>query len=407
MRRVESARDGSMLEPSRPPVAGGVRAALAWLIDGAPTVQRPEDVLAELCARLLACGLPLHRVAVFVRTLHPNVMGRRFLWRPDREVEVSERPHRLLEEQSYLASPIALVFGGCGTVRRRLADPDCPNDFGILEELRAEGVTDYLIQPLAFSNGEVHAVSWTTTRPGGFSDSDCAALEAIAPPLARVAEIHALRRVASTLLSTYVGHGTGRRILEGRIRRGEIERIHAVILLADLRGFTALSDRLPGDRVIALLNGYFDALVPALEAAGGEVLKFMGDGVLAIFPIAAEPADACSRALAAVAAARAATAELNAARRAQGEDELRYGIALHQGEVLYGNIGSSGRLDFTAIGPAVNLTARLENLARDLGRDLVLSAAFAAHGPGGLASLGRFELRGFRDPVEVFAPGHG
>ena len=393
-----------MLEASPPPVSGGVRAALEWLIDGAPTAQRPENVLAELCGRLQVCGLPLHRVAVFVRTLHPNVMGRRFLWRPDREVEVSERPHGLLEEQSYLASPIALVFGGGGTVRRRIADPACPNDFGIIDELRAEGVTDYLIQPLAFSNGEIHAVSWTTTRPGGFSDADGAALEAIARPLARVAEIHALRRVASTLLSTYVGHGTGLRILQGRIRRGDIEHIHAVILLADLRGFTALSDRLPGDQVIGLLNSYFDALVPALEAAGGEVLKFMGDGVLAIFPIAADPADACSRALAGVAAARAALADLNAARRAQGKDELRYAVALHRGEVLYGNVGSSGRLDFTAIGPAVNLTARLATLARDLGRDLVLSAAFAAHGSGGLTSLGAFELRGFRDPVEVFAP---
>ena len=306
-----------MLEASPPPVSGGVRAALEWMIDGAPTAQRPEDVLAELCARLQVCGLPLHRVAVFVRTLHPNVMGRRFLWRPDREVEVSERPHGLLEEQSYLASPIALVFGGGGTVRRRLADPACPNDFGIIDELRAEGVTDYLIQPLAFSNGEIHAVSWTTTRPGGFSDADGAALEAIARPLARVAEIHALRRVASTLLSTYVGHGTGLRILQGRIRRGDIEHIHAVILLADLRGFTALSDRLPGDQVIGLLNSYFDALVPALEAAGGEVLKFMGDGVLAIFPIAADPADACSRALAGVAAARAALADLNAGRESR------------------------------------------------------------------------------------------
>jgi adenylate cyclase len=388
-------------------LAGSIRAVLEWLIAGAPTARRPEDVLAELCARFLACGLPLHRVAVFVRTLHPNVMGRRFLWRPDREVEVSERPHGFLEEQSYLASPIALVFAGGGTVRRRLADPECPNDFGIIDELRAEGVADYLIQPLAFSNGEIHAVSWTTTRPGGFSDAEVAALEAIAPPLARVAEIHALRRIASTLLSTYVGPGTGRRILEGRIRRGDLERIQAVILLADLRGFTALSDRLPGDRVIALLNSYFDAVVPALEAAGGEVLKFMGDGVLAIFPIADQPADACGRALAAVTAARTALAELNAARRAQDEDELRWGVALHQGEVLYGNIGSSGRLDFTAIGPAVNLTARLESLTRDLGRDLVLSAAFAAHAPASLASLGRFELRGFRDPVEVYAPRAG
>jgi adenylate cyclase len=177
-----------------------------------------------------------------------------------------------------------------------------------------------------------------------------------------------------------------------------------VILLSDLRGFTALSDRLPGEEVIGLLNGYFDALVPALEAAGGEVLKFTGDGLLAIFPVAGAPAAACRTALAAAGAARVALAELNAQRRARDEPELRYGMALHQGEVLYGNVGSAARLDFTAIGPAVNLTARLETLARDLGRELVVSAAFAAHCPATVAAVGMFRLRGFRDPVEVFAP---
>jgi adenylate cyclase len=280
-------------------------------------------VLAALCERLVACGLPLHRVAVFVRTLHPNVMGRRFLWRPERQVEVSERPYRFLDEDSYLASPIALVMGGHGPIRRRLVDPECPDDFGIIEELRAEGVTDYLIQPLEFSNGEIHAVSWTTIRPGGFSENDVATLEAIVRPLARVAEIHALRRVARTLLDTYVGHGAGERILQGRIRRGDIERINAVILSTDLRGFTALSDRLAGDQVIAILNDYFDCLVPPIEAQGGEVLKFMGDGLLAIFPVGDRAAAACETALAALSEAGARFADANAGHAAQGRGAVR------------------------------------------------------------------------------------
>jgi adenylate cyclase len=154
--------------------------------------------------------------------------------------------------------------------------------------------------------------------------------------------------------------------------------------------------------VIGLLNAYFDGLVPAIEAQGGEILKFIGDGLLAIFPVAADPARASAAALAAVAAARTALAEANAARQARAEPALRYGLALHLGEVLYGNVGSASRLDFTATGPAVNLTARLETLARDLGRELVLSAAFAAHCPDAVRSLGRFELRGFREPQEVF-----
>jgi adenylate cyclase len=207
-----------------------------------------------------------------------------------------------------------------------------------------------------------------------------------------------------TLLGTYAARGTGERILRGQIRRGDIERIRAVLLLSDLRGFTTLSDRLPGEQVIGLLNAYFGGLVPAIEAHGGEVLKFTGDGLLAIFPVAADPAAACTAALAATETARAALAEESAARAGRAEPELRYGMALHLGEVLYGNVGSATRLDFTAIGPAVNLTARLENLARDLGRDLVLSAAFAAHCERAVRSLGRFELRGIREPQEVFAP---
>jgi adenylate cyclase len=174
------------------------------------------------------------------------------------------------------------------------------------------------------------------------------------------------------------------------------------MMLTDLRGFTAISDRLPGEQVLALLNGYFDGLVPAIARHGGEVLKYTGDGLLAIFPVAEDPPAACQAALAAALEARAALADANAAR--DDGPALRQGMALHLGEVLYGNIGSAGRLDFTAIGPAVNLTARLETLARDLRRDLVVSRAFAAQSNEKLESLGTFELRGFREPQQVFAP---
>jgi adenylate cyclase len=380
---------------------------VGWLVDGARTARQPQDVLAELCDRLRACGLPLYRVAVFITTLHPNVMGRRFLWRRGEGVQVSEAEYTVLESDMYRRSPVPVVFERAEVIRRRLADPACPDDYEILAEMRAEGVADYLIQPLPFTNGEVHAVSWTTRRPSGFSDEDMAALEAIRPALARLAEVYALRRVAATLLNTYVGRDAGERILQGRIRRGDIERIDAVILLSDLRDFTAQSDRLAGEAVIGLLNSYFDCLVPAIETHGGEVLKFVGDGLLGIFPVAADPAEACRSALAATAAARAALSEANAERAARGEPEQRFGLALHLGEVLYGNIGSAGRLDFTTIGPAVNLTARLETLARDLGRDLVASTAFARHSPEPLHPLGTFRLRGFQSPEEVFAPADG
>jgi adenylate cyclase len=331
-------------------------------------------------------------------------MGRRFLWRRGEGVLVTEAQYDIVATDTYGRSPVPVVFKRGETIRRRLADPTCPSDYDILDEMRAEGVTDYLIQPLPFTNGEVKAVSWTTKRPDGFTDDQIGALEAIRLPLARLAEVYALRRIAATLLGTYVGRNAGERILQGRIRRGDIERIDAVILLSDLRDFTTSSNRLSGETVIALLNAYFDGLVPALEAHGGEVLKFMGDGLLAIFPVKGDPAAACRGALAAAAEARAALTEANAERSARDEPELRYGLALHLGEVLYGNIGSAGRLDFTTIGPAVNLTARLETLTRDLGRDLVASSAFARHCPEALHSLGTFHLRGFQAPQEVFAP---
>jgi adenylate cyclase len=380
-----------------------VQPVVDWLVDGAHRVRQPQDVVAELCKRLIAAGVPLHRVAVFVRTLHPNVMGRRFLWKPETGVEMTEAPYDFLTTDTFQKSPLPAVIRTGRAIRRRLVDPGCPRDFVILAELAAGGVTDYLVDPLDFSDGQVHAVAWTTTRASGFADDDLAALAAIRAPFARLVEIYAVRRVMATLLSTYAAHGAGQRILQGRIRRGDIERIRAVLLVSDLRGFTTLSDRLPGERVIALLNGYYDGLVPAIETHGGEVLKFTGDGLLAIFPVAADAAPACAAALAAAEAARVALAAANAVRRADGEAELRNGMALHLGEVLYGNVGSAERLDFTTIGPAVNLTARLETLARDLGRDLVLSAAFAAASPGAARSLGRFELRGFREPQEVFA----
>jgi adenylate cyclase len=381
-----------------------MRAVVDWLVDGARTAATLQDALGQLCERLLAGGLPLHRVAVFVRTLHPDVMGQRLLWRPGEEVAISDADYAMLESETYQRSPVRIVFRTAQPIRLPVEAADCPQDYPIVAELRTEGVSDYLIQPLPFTSGEVDAISWTTTRPGGFDLSELAALEAVRLPLARLVEIYTLRHTAINLLDTYVGRHAGERILGGRIRRGDIERIEAVIMLTDLRDFTTLSDRLPGDEVIRLLNSYFDCVVPTIEAHGAEVLKFIGDGLLAIFAVTGDVGAACRAALAVSEEARAAIAAANAERQRAGEPLLRHAMALHVGDVLYGNIGSAKRLDFTTIGPAVNLTARLETLARDLGRDLVVSARFAAHSPETLASLGTFRLRGFREAQEVFAP---
>jgi len=375
-----------------------LKAIADWLADGARSAPQPQQVLAQLSERLVACGIPLWRVAVFVRTLHPQVMGRRFLWRPSADVETSDAPFELLETEIFRDSPIARVYQTGEAIRRKIADPDCPNDFPVLVDLRTEEVTDYLASPLVFSNGDIHAVTCTTRQPGGFTDAQIAGLEAVMRPLARVAEIRGLRRMASNLLDTYVGHDAGERILAGHIRRGDIEEIHAAIWLSDMRGFTALADRQPPRVLIDLLNRYFDCQVPVIVDHGAEVLKFMGDGLLAIFTIAGDETEVCERALAAARQAQANVADLASA----AMPGLRFGLALHIGEVLYGNIGSGNRLDFTCIGPAVNFAARIEKLTGQLGREILASGEFARHCRGEFTSLGEFTLAGFSTAQSVF-----
>jgi adenylate cyclase len=284
-------------------------------------------------------------------------------------------------------------------IRRGLADPACPLDFPVLKDLRQEGFTDYFCAPLIFNNGEIHAASWSTKTPGGFSAAEIAGLDAIHPPFARVAEIWALRRIATTLLDTYVGRQTGARVMAGHIQRGDIETIEAVIWLSDLRDFTPMTDNLPPPEVIARLNRFFDGQAPAIHEKGGEVLKFVGDGLLAIFPVAnGNPAKACEAALHAVFATQASLAET--------AQDLRYGLALHVGQVAYGNIGSGDRLDFTCIGPAINMAARLEKLSAEARRPVVASQAFASHVPGDFIHLGDFTLKGFEGRHPVYGLGN-
>ena len=368
-----------------------------WLIDGANGTKQPQDVLQVVCDRLRHASLPLDRVAVFVRTLHPNVMGRRFLWEMGEQVVVAEGQYDILSQDLYRRSSVAAVFESGEPIRRRLVDPGCPSDFNIIAELRAEGFTDYLIQPLRFLDGQVHAVSWCTKYPDGFTDADLIILGAVCRPLARIAEIYGLRRTTANLLDTYVGRQTGERILAGQIRRGDISEIHAVIFLSDLRGFTKMSEELAGHVVIEKLNEYFDCLVPTIESRGGEILKFVGDGLLAIFPIEGDPGPVCRMALDAIEDSRVRLASL-----ANGGP--RYGMALHLGDVLYGNIGSADRLDFTTIGPAVNRTARLEGLTRDVGQEVIVSAEVARYCPDTVRLLGRYQLRGIESDQDVFVP---
>jgi adenylate cyclase len=373
-----------------------------WLVDGARSAPNPSQMMTETCERLVAAGLPLWRVGVFVRTLHPDVVGRNFIWRAGAEVAVSSANYDVLDSPNFRNNPLAIVFEG-REIRSRMDGPDAKR-FPLFDDLRAEGVTDYIALPLLNVDGSAHASSWATRQPGGFTDEQLEALRELIPPLARLIELTRWRFTASILLDTYVGNRAGGRILGGQIRRGHAETMDAAIWLSDLRGFTALSDRLPAETMIDILNQYFDCQVSAIGTHGGEVLKFMGDGLLAVFPIDEYIGDvrkACAQVLEAACEARA-NVEAMQFPVGGAVERFRFGVALHVGRVLYGNIGGGNRLDFTCIGPAVNLAARLEKIAGRLHRTVVASRAFAEGCPGHWQDLGDFPVAGFSKAERVY-----
>ncbi len=336
-------------------------------------------------------------------TLHPDIFGRNFIWKPGAEVEVGTVDFGILDSPDFHPSPLIIVFQQGREVRARIDDP-ASQRFPIVQDLRAEGVTDYIAMPLFFTDGTIHASSWTTMQPGGFTDDQLAALRGLITPLSRVVEIINWRRMAASLLDTYVGNRAGERILGGQIRRGHTETMNAAIWLSDLRGFTSLSDRVPAETVVDVLNNYFDCQVAAIRNHGGEVLKYMGDGLLAVFPIdeyVGDEQQVCSNVLEAAHKSRASVADLQ---YPIGDtiERFRFGVALHVGRILYGNIGGGNRLDFTCIGPAVNLAARLEKIASKLGRTVVASEGFAGICRGGWSDLGEFPVAGFSKAARVY-----
>jgi adenylate cyclase len=374
-----------------------------WLMDGARSTPSPPDFLRETCDRLVALGIPLWRVGAFVRTLHPDVFGRSFIWHLGGEVTINTANFDLPDSPQFKNSPLAILYASGHEVRYRLDDPEAAR-FPFFDDMREEGVTDYIALPLFFTDGSTHASSWCTRAEGGFTDEQLTALRWIIPPFTRLGEIFAMRRTAVALLDTYVGNRAGERILAGQIRRGHAEAMQAAIWLSDLRGFTALSDRLVPETVVDILNKYFDCQVPVIREHGGEILKFMGDGLLAVFPIARDGGnlgEVCGRVLE---ASRRARANVGAMHYPNGNavEHFRFGVALHIGDILFGNIGGMSRLDFTCIGPAVNLAARLEKIAGHLHRTVVASAAFAGACHDDWLDLGEFPIAGFSESQRVF-----
>jgi adenylate cyclase len=357
--------------------------------------------MRALADRLRAAGVPLWRLRYALMTMHPEVLWRSVLWRTGEGVAVFDQPHARLEDAFYTASPVAVVRQSLVPLRVPLGPGELP--FALCTELRDLGATDFYAQPLPFTSGQVSYATFVTDAPAGFSDGAITLFEAIAPYLARRLELESAYYATRALLEVYLGKNAARRVLAGEFQRGRGELIDAAIWFSDVRGFTQLSDRAPPARVIEILDGHFDAIAGAVSDNGGEVLKFIGDAVLAIFPLGDDPRGACRRALSAANDAFAALARVNERLQASGDDPVAVGVALHRGPVMYGNIGARDRLDFTVISSAVNEASRLESLCKPLGTRIALSAAFVETAEvDGVVDLGEHVLRGVRTPLRVF-----
>jgi len=387
-----------------PAAADGVHPVIRWLMTDARRRVDASDFLEAFALKLRAAGVDVCRITTGVPILHPQIFSFSGLWELDKGT--SERVYRTGPGSAATMSnsPIRIAYEGNGPVRCDLRAPAREGEFAIFGDLRRDGYTDYIVHSVPFADGSYKALSLATRRASGFDRDELALFEAVIPAVGFNLEVQALRRTARTLLDTYVGQQSGGRVLEGQIQRGTGETIRAVIWLCDLRGFTNLSESLPRDALIDLLNCYFGPMCDAVAKQGGEILKFIGDAMLAIFPIGADPAATCRSALIAAERAQAALVEENQRRDQVGLPRIDYGLALHVGDVIYGNIGSDTRLDFTVIGPAVNLTARIESMCRQLGRQLLLSSDFVSAAKIPATSLGAFSLKGVGSDQEIFVP---
>ena len=378
-----------MTSPDRPSTQ---RALVDWLIGPARQEATPEEIVGGVAERLAEAGIPLLRVRIGQSVANPLISAWGVIWSRAGGPERYTVPRGMLATASYKGSPFEHVLTTRRSFHHSLENLMVGKDHPVLFELAESGSTDYLAIPIAYGNGSLQASAFTTDRPGGFHDAEIALIESLAPAIGAALEPAAMRHSMASLLEVYLGTGPADRVGKGAFRRGETSEIDAAVLITDLRDSTGMSERLAPDALLERLGAYFEIVVEAVRSQGGDVLKFVGDGVLAVFP--AEHGgrhEACQR---------AARAIENAFAKAAG---MRFVAALHVGPVVYGNIGSLDRLDFTVVGPTVNYLSRLEGIAKSLDRRAVCSKEVAAVLAGEFAiSLGDQTLKGFAEPQEVF-----
>jgi adenylate cyclase len=372
-----------------------------WLMEVPHVDDGGATFVRDLAAQLVAARIPVWRISLALMTMHPEVLWRTVQWREGHDVVVRDQAHARLDDAYYTSSAVAVARRDPRPVRVRLGEGALP--YPLCVDLRAEGGTDYYVVGLPFANGQTSYVSFATRAREGFSTEALAVFEALRPFLARRLELESSYYATRALLDVYLGKNAARRVFAGAFQRGKGELLSAAIWFSDMRDFTALSDRSAPAQVVQTLDAYFDAVASAVSARGGEVLKFIGDAVLAVFPLGDDARAACRSALAAAEEAFAAIEIINRDRAARGDEPISIGVALHRGEVMYGNIGARDRLDFTVISSAVNEASRLESLCKQLGTPLSLSEAFVTTAEAeGVVDLGEHALKGVKVPLRVF-----
>ncbi|WP_289721982.1 adenylate/guanylate cyclase domain-containing protein [Rhizobium sp. S152] len=388
------------------PADVSLRRLLAWLVEETTNYQFIDDILGLLCDRLVEAGVPVSRAALYFYTQNPEWLGARVLWEEvSGKVGVTTFDYGVETTPGYLNSPVRELVEGASIVRQKMSGSDVAELSPFFQELMEEGASDYVAWPLVHSMGKRNAISFATSAVGGFSEDHIAVLSGLIPTFALVSEIRVKNHIMRTLLNTYVGPHAAKQIISGATTRGSGVTVRAAVLVFDIRNFTAMSNSLPGDAVIELLNKFFDTMSEPLVGRGGEILKFMGDGFLAMIPTTED--DACARVLDAIADAEAAMASWNSENSGNGVPIIDYGIAVHVGDVIYGNIGTRNRLDFTVIGPAVNAAARLEEMTKSLGRRVLISQSFVDESKlaGRFVPLGKHKLKGISEPLDLYGLG--
>ncbi|MEM7207185.1 MAG: adenylate/guanylate cyclase domain-containing protein [Pseudomonadota bacterium] len=376
-----------------------------WLFKDGRLIKNQSEFVAEFARQVTAQGSVLDRMQITFRTLNPQVLATAETWeRESDEVTSFIAEHAVMETGRYIGSPMQQLRETLRTVHQSLID--LPADaHGAFQDLYQESYTDYYAFPVSFTQELFCAYICVTKDPDGFSKSDIENLKALRDYIAPILEVFSLRHTANSLMNTYVGRRTAQKVLSGMVKRGDADIINAALWFSDLRDFTQLTEELPAAEILATLNEYFQFVSEAISARGGEILRFIGDAMLIVFPIDknTSAANACNEALAAALDAQSTLDEVNQQRRNNNQPQIQFGVGLNVGEVIYGNVGALDRLDFTVMGPAVNRTARLESLTKSLGTEILMSREFADLVEKPVRDMGKHMMKGVAIKQQVWA----